>query len=155
MGETFDIRFILVGSLLPDIIDKPLGMVLLRGTLSNGRIFSHTLVFLAAVGASGLFVYRRYSRTWLLALTLGTFAHLVLDSMWRSPRTLLWPAFGLGFDRMDPDLGEWMQGMWRSLVTNPAVYIPEIIGLIVLAWFGWNLVRQGKIWAFIRRGPVS
>lgn len=155
LGETFDVRFILVGSLLPDIIDKPLGQVLLREILNNGRIFSHTLVFLAVVGASGLFVYRRYSRTWLLALTLGTGAHLVLDSMWRTPQTLLWPAYGLAFDKGDMNLSQWTQGMMNGLFTNPAVNVPEIIGLIVMAWFLWDLLRQGKLWIFIRRGRIS
>lgn len=152
LGEAFDIRFILVGSLLPDIIDKPLGMVLLRETLSNGRIYSHTLLFLALIGASGLFVYRRSSRTWLLALMLGTGTHLVLDSMWRSPRTLFWPAYGFAFEKVEFD--HWVQGLWHLLVTNPATYITEIVGLIVMAWFLWNLFREGKIWSFIRRGRI-
>ena len=41
-----DIRLLLIGSLLPDIIDKPVGQLIFRETFSNGRIFSHTLLFL-------------------------------------------------------------------------------------------------------------
>ena len=37
-----DYRVLLVGSLLPDIIDKPVGQVLFHDTFSNGRIFCHT-----------------------------------------------------------------------------------------------------------------
>ncbi len=155
LGEFLDIRLVLLGSLLPDIIDKPLGQVLFRQTLGNGRVFSHTLLFLFLTGASGLFLYRRSSRTWLLALALGTGAHLVLDSMWRAPRTLLWPAYGLAFEKMDVELGQWLQDLWDGLVTNPAVYVPEIIGLIVMAWFLWSLFGQGKLGVFIRRGRVS
>jgi len=43
----FDYRLVLFGSLLPDIIDKPLGYVL--GL--EGRIWAHTLVFLLALTA--------------------------------------------------------------------------------------------------------
>jgi GTP-binding protein len=42
-----DYRLVLIGSMLPDLIDKPLGGVILP--LGNGRIYSHTLLFLLAV----------------------------------------------------------------------------------------------------------
>ena len=45
LGSRIDIRILMMGSLLPDIIDKPVGRLLLRDTLNNGRIFSHTLLF--------------------------------------------------------------------------------------------------------------
>ena len=34
-----DLRLLLIGSLLPDIVDKPIGTVLFRSTFENGRIF--------------------------------------------------------------------------------------------------------------------
>ena len=43
--KRLDWRFIIIGSMLPDIIDKPLGMFILGDTFSNGRIFAHTLLF--------------------------------------------------------------------------------------------------------------
>jgi hypothetical protein len=49
----FDYRFVLVGSMLPDIIDKPLGQLVLRNLMSNGRIFSHTLLFLLLICLAG------------------------------------------------------------------------------------------------------
>ena len=153
LGSVLDIRLILIGSMLPDIIDKPLGQVLLRQTLSSGRIFSHTLLFLAILGVAALYQYRRFAKTWLLALAVGTGAHLVLDSMWLSSRTLFWPAYGLAFKRTD--LTDWMQGLWHELVTNPAVYVPEIIGAIVLGWLLWHLLRRRLLLAFLRRGKVT
>ena len=153
LGSILDTRLILIGSILPDIIDKPLGTMLLRETLSNGRVFSHTIVFLGLLGLAGLYQYHRSSRSWLLALALGTGAHLVLDSMWQWPRTLLWPAYGLAFERAD--VSGWMQGLLQELMTNPAVYVPEIIGVVVLGWFGWSLLRRRKLLAFVRRGEVA
>ena len=46
LANRIDIRVLLIGSLLPDIIDKPLGYLFFRETFSNVRIFSHTLLFL-------------------------------------------------------------------------------------------------------------
>ena len=40
-----DYRAVLVGSILPDIIDKPIGAYLFRSTFHNSRIFAHTLLF--------------------------------------------------------------------------------------------------------------
>ncbi len=36
----------LIGSMLPDIIDKPLGGLICKETLGNGRTYAHTLLFL-------------------------------------------------------------------------------------------------------------
>jgi len=44
-----DTRVLLIGSLLPDIIDKPIGNYLFRDTVSNGRIVCHTLLFFILV----------------------------------------------------------------------------------------------------------
>jgi hypothetical protein len=44
-----DLRLLLVGSLLPDIIDKPVGQFFFRETFSNGRIFSHPSSFLPSL----------------------------------------------------------------------------------------------------------
>lgn len=101
LGNSIDMRLLLVGSLLPDIIDKPVGMFFFRDSLSNGRIFCHTLLFLILVTVAGLYFYRRYSKTWLLAFSFGTLTHLVFDQMWRTPQTLFWPLFGLPFERAD------------------------------------------------------
>src|SRR4030043_267174 len=85
LSHYLDIRWLLVGSLLPDIIDKPVGQYLFRDTFNNGRIFSHTLLFLIVISAVGFLLLKKYRYKWMLALAAGTFAHLVLDEMWQVP----------------------------------------------------------------------
>lgn len=123
LAKHVDIRFLLIGSLLPDIVDKPVGLLLFRETFSNGRIFCHTLLFLGLLSLAGIYFYRRGGKTWLLALSFGTFTHLILDQMWRSPRTLLWPVYGFAFEKID--LTGWMSNIFYALLTDPAVYVPE------------------------------
>lgn len=53
-----DYKLIIIGSLLPDIIDKPAGMILLP--LENGRVFGHTLLFILLLLIIGL-KYRKSS----------------------------------------------------------------------------------------------
>lgn len=151
--KRIDIRLLLVGSLLPDIIDKPIGQLLFKESLSNGRIFSHTLLFLILITFWGFFFYRHYGKTWFLFLSFGAFMHLILDQMWRTPGTLLWPILGLKFERID--LTGWIEGMWHGLLTDPAIYIPELIGLFVLIWFLWMLLHMRTFYAFVRYGRIQ
>jgi len=148
-----DIRLLITGSLLPDIIDKPLGMVFLRDSLSSGRVFCHTLVFLILITLAGFYLYRRYGKTWMLTLSFGTFTHLILDRMWESPQTLLWPLYGLSFPKAA--LAGWLSNIIHALFTIPEVYVPEIIGVAVIIWFMWVLLRSRTVCVFIRQGRVS
>jgi len=48
-GGLFDLRLWVLGGLLPDIIDKPVGFLF----FNNGRIFSHSLVFFLLLLGAG------------------------------------------------------------------------------------------------------
>jgi len=152
LTRRIDYRLILVGALLPDIIDKPLGMLLLRDSLSSGRIFCHTLLFLVILSLAAIYFYRSLGTTWLLALSFGTFIHLILDGMWLMPRTLFWPIYGWAFERID--VSHWFQDMVYALQTDPAVYIPELIGFAILAGFAVILLRRKRLHAFITEGTI-
>lgn len=53
----FDIRFWLLGGILPDVIDKPIGHYLFSQAFgNNGRIFSHTLLFFILLLGAGLYI---------------------------------------------------------------------------------------------------
>ena len=153
LGKRIDIRSLLVGSLLPDIIDKPVGQLWLRGTLNNGRIFCHTLLFLIIITLIGVYLYRARHRNWLMVLSGGVFTHLIFDEMWLTPKTLFWPLYGLAFERLE-DLTYWLSGVWYRLMTEPAVYIPEIIGVVILVWFTVVLVKRRKLYSFLTSGQV-
>jgi membrane-bound metal-dependent hydrolase YbcI (DUF457 family) len=151
--RALDYRLLLVGSMLPDIIDKPLGIWLLRESLSNGRIFGHTLLFAGLLAAVGLYLYVTRRRLGILCLALGTLAHLILDEMWLTPITLLWPLYGLSFERAIVE--DWLPRILNSLVTEPTVYLPEIIGALLLAVFFWDLIRHGRLTGFLRNGRAD
>jgi hypothetical protein len=153
LGGRLDIRILLVGSLLPDIIDKPVGQLFFREDISSGRIYSHTLLFLIIITLAGFLLYRSRGRTWLLALSFGTFTHLIFDQMWLVPQDLLWPFYGFAFERVD--LTDWPQRTWLGLLTDPEIYIPEIIGGVVLVLLLWVLVRNRLVLGFIRRGRLA
>jgi inner membrane protein len=153
LGKSIDIRLLLIGALLPDIIDKPLGHLFFSESLSNGRIFSHTLLFLIIVTLAGLYLYRRRAKLWLLVLAFGTLIHLILDQMWQTPQTLLWPLFGFTFPK--EDITNWLPDSLHALLTDPSVYLPELLGAVILIWFAWILLRRRKVVLFIRHGRIQ
>jgi membrane-bound metal-dependent hydrolase YbcI (DUF457 family) len=89
-----DYRYVIIGSLLSDIIDKPLGNIVFYGVLNNGRIIGHTIAFALLLTAAGLFKKK------VLCLAYGVWMHFVLDMMWLNPVTLLWPLLG-NFQKTD------------------------------------------------------
>jgi len=85
-----------LGSLLPDLIDKPLGF-LISGTVGFGRIYAHTLFFLGVLLLAGAALWRGSSRrAGLLVITVaaGVLSHQLLDAMWFEPAAWYWPLFG-------------------------------------------------------------
>lgn len=150
LSKYIDIRILIIGSLLPDIIDKPVGQYFFQETFSYGRIYAHTLLFLVIITAVGFYLYRSYRQVWLITLAFGTFIHLVLDEMWLTPRTLFWPFMGFAFDRAD--LTDWLSMIWQSIFRYPEVFIPELVGLLILLWFGITIIIRRKVGALIRYG---
>ncbi len=128
VGLRFDYRIVVLSALLPDIIDKPLGMIILP--LNNGRIVGHTIIFVLAL----LFVGLRY-RSFLI-ISLASMLHLVEDEMWNEPETLFWPLMG-NFPR------EEYGGLYEYVKTTASEYIPslshtfifEVVGAFIIILF--------------------
>lgn len=150
--KSLDLRLLTLGSLLPDIIDKPVGLILLSQSIGYGRIFCHSLLFLIVITLGGLWLYHRRGRDWLLTLALGTASHLALDEMWAYPVTFFWPLYGLKFPR--EELPNYLYFLLRELLTEPKVYIPEIAGALIFVIFALRLVKEGSL-KVSRLNPLS
>jgi inner membrane protein len=148
LSKYMDIRFLVIGSMLPDIIDKPIGHLF----FSNGRIFSHTLLFLVLVTIIGVAVYQRTKNLWGLSLAVGVLAHLLLDSMWFAPHTLFWPLMGWGFDK--EAIADYFRFLFRLFMSERVVAIAEIIGFIITVWTGLLLVSKKQVTALLKTGKV-
>ena len=153
LSRHIDIRWLVIGSLLPDIIDKPIGLYLFKDTFDNGRIFSHTLLFLILISAVGFLLWKRYHWAWMLSLAAGTLMHLVLDESWWAPGTLFWPLFGLDFPRIE--LTDYLRNLFEALFLVPKTTVSELIGLIIVIWFGLVLIRRKKVGNFLKYGQIT
>ena len=88
----------------------------------------------------------------MLALSAGTFMHLILDEMWQTPQTLFWPLLGFSFPK--EDLEGWVSNIWKALFSDPHLYIPEVVGLVVLLVLGIYLLKRRGVIKFLKGGRV-
>ncbi|WP_243685122.1 metal-dependent hydrolase [Methanosarcina barkeri] len=68
-----DKRYLVIGALLPDLIDKPLGLIVFASTISNGRMISHTLLFSITLFLIGLYFYNKRNDIVIITLASGSF----------------------------------------------------------------------------------
>lgn len=149
-----DYRLILLGSMLPDLIDKPMGLLAPGLGLGTSRGIAHTLVFAMILFVAGLFFYG-VGRRGLLYVALASAGHLVLDRIWQLPKVLFWPLYGFAFPAVGRSgilahLVAWCHTLW----TNPWVFVPEIIGLAIILSFALRLRRRGGFVEFVKSGTV-
>jgi membrane-bound metal-dependent hydrolase YbcI (DUF457 family) len=83
-----------LGAVLPDLIDKPLGYIILSGSVGYGRIYTHTLLFLILALAVGIILLWAFRSPVVLAGAIGVASHQFLDTMWVYPRNWLYPFRG-------------------------------------------------------------
>jgi len=83
-----------IGAVLPDLIDKPLGYILLPDIIGYGRSVFHSLTTFLILLAAGLLLLKYRGSLVLLAADIGILSHQVLDSMWREPANWFDPLIG-------------------------------------------------------------
>jgi hypothetical protein len=149
-----DLRWVMLGSLLPDLIDKPIGSVLFHSTFGSDRLFAHAVAFpVLVLGLVLLFTRRGGARKAWMGLVVGSLFHLVLDGAWSDPEAFWWPFFGWDFpERAHSSLGPLLE---RTL-SDPWIWAGEAIGLAYLVmlarrWLGTPIRRR----AFLRAGTIE
>jgi hypothetical protein len=117
-----DHRLVVVGALLPDVVDGVTG----RAGVAHSLAASAALLGVVMLATRG----RRRLRRTLVALPIGTFLHLVLDGIWANRRVFWWPLAGW-------DLGDArLPSLARGLADVPL----ELAGLAVIVW-AWRRFR--------------
>jgi hypothetical protein len=135
----FDYRLVIVGALLPDVVDAAFGgAALLHSVL--GSIVLLVLVMVVTIG-------RRSLRRHLIALPIGTFLHLVFDGAFTTSQAFWWPLAGGSL--AEHPLPVTSRGWWNLLL--------EAIGLVILVWawrrFGLADARRRR--RFLREGRLD
>ncbi|MEE8414362.1 MAG: metal-dependent hydrolase [Dehalococcoidales bacterium] len=145
-----DYRLVLLGSLLPDIIDKPV-FLLVGGVSLSGRDYAHSLLFSLVLLIAGL-VLILYGKSRLLTVSLSALTHLIFDQIYNNPVTLFWPLLG---PLSGGEVASWLPGVVFGLFNYPGAYIPEITGLLIVLLFAYRLVKRKGVTSFIREGVIT
>lgn len=164
ISRRLPIGFILLGTVLPDLIDKPLyyGLSYLTGLqgaelgmIAGTRSFGHSAVFLIALTLiSALFRIR-----WLAALCLGIATHLLLDNVGDrillgsgyTAKALVWPLMGWQFPVYP------YHGLQNHLskAKDPYFVFSEVAGALILFWEYWKQKQRHEIASWITEGQST
>jgi hypothetical protein len=137
LKDRIDLRFVLAGALLPDIIDKPIGNIIFASSIGYGRLFGHTLLFVLILAAIGIFLHGR-NRDNAICLSFATLLHLIEDRMWEFPKVLFYPIYGFDFPSRIVTYEHWYDYFAMMAVNSytPSlsyVFISKIAGICVIA----------------------
>ncbi len=145
MDKKADLRFVVLLTLLADIIDKPLGLIIFSETINNGRVWFHSLAVNLALSAV-LLLWRKP-----LVYVLALWLHQLCDRMWMRPWVALWPLTGaFGYRALPLD-------QWVYSVLNPYNVISDVLGLAVLVVFAryYDLLRWERFKTFLATGRLE
>ncbi len=145
-----DYRLVLVGSVLPDLLDKPLWFLGYSVGSISTRAYGHSFLFGFTLLLVGLLLLN-YRRPWLLTLALASLPHLVMDQMWLQPRILWWPL--LGPVPVGPPPFS-VLALIRELLTHPHLLLSEMLGIVLLVFVGRKLRTRRDIVAFLKHGTL-
>ena len=135
----FDYRTLVIGALLPDIID---------GIWGGARAFHSVTASVAVLVVVMLStIGRRPIRKRLLAIPIGMFLHLIYDGAFNNTKVFWWPFSGLSFS------GDRLPVVDRGMLNIGF----EIVGLLLCA-FAWKKFHLGdptRRKSFLKSGTLS
>lgn len=148
--RSIDARLVIIGSLAPDILDRPLGMWVLPESLDpTSRGFGHVLLVNVLLIVLSVVVLRWTGLRAPLVFFLAAAGHMLLDRMWESLDTVLWPIRGTSFGAAEYDLSpSWLH--W--LQSGASSFVPEALGALVLVIVGVWLYRRRTLINWLRTG---
>lgn len=165
-NDNIDYRIVILGALLPDIIDKPLVQALYGLNAHSGHFIGHSFLFSGALIIIGIISLLRGRKNSVLLLGVGSLIHQILDKLMLLPNVFLLPVLKKGSSiipqqlyflhgvtepiyRTVPYLGE-----VKLYLMEPYVYIPEVIGFLIIVYFICRLIINKSIIKFLRSGRL-
>lgn len=145
VDETADLRWVVFFGLLADLVDKPIGLMVLRESLNSGRVYCHSLLVNLLLTVA-LVAFRKP-----LVYALALWIHQLVDLMWTRPEAALWPITG-AFGYRDLSLDQWV-----DLTLNPYHLSAEALGVVVIAFFAikYRLLSSTHLFLWMRTGALT
>lgn len=116
------------GSIFPDLLDKPLTLMI-PDLFGSTRTIGHTLLLAAVFVIAALALWYRYRSVIGIAFAGTVLVHQLLDMMWTLPVTWFFPLHGM-FPLL-PASGGFLQFLWLEL-TNPSEWVFSLASCIIV-----------------------
>ena len=139
----------MISSLIPDIIDKPLGMLIPE--LSRGRTYFHSLLIVLIAAIIILVLIKNRYMLWGIAVACCIFSHQLLDGMWQLPSMWLYPFFGPFPVAPPPDYAGYY--LWLE-VTSPSEWIFLLATVVMMSRIFLTGPYITDDWYFFWRGTI-
>lgn len=149
-----DVRFLFVGVVIPDLIDLPIGTLLLADRYSTGQLWAHSLTVASGYMVVVLLLTRRgRRRRAFMAVGVAWLFHLLLDGMWADPEVFFWPFFG--FELASGPAPFWPLA-WERALADPWRWVLEAAGIFYLVWmwFAVGLNRPDRRNGLLKTGRI-
>jgi hypothetical protein len=127
-----DYRLLCLSALAPDLIDKPLA-VLVFTEAHTSQLVAHSLFFNLVLLLAALLLWRP-----ALPYALAFNGHLLADRVWNHAESFWWPFFGwqtFWQYRFMNTPQVMVEVYWEIVTRYPQVWVVELIALAYLAWF--------------------
>jgi hypothetical protein len=148
-----DYRVVALASLLPDIIDKPIGRIFLRGRFDSGRLYAHTLLANVAL-FSVLFFMRGRSKRKFVLVPISSLLHIAEDGVFATPKLFWWPLFGTSFPKDHVSGGTFA---FLSPLNYAGAIWQEGVGLALLVWLfaAHGMLSRDGLRTFLKTGMLE
>ena len=118
----------IAGSLFPDLLDKPL-MLLIPGIVGSTRTIGHTLLLASVILLAALILWNRSRSVLCIAFAGTVLFHQLLDMLWTLPVTWFFPLRGMF--PMVPPSGGILQFLWLEL-SNTSEWVFALASFIII-----------------------
>ena len=152
--DRMDVRLLVVGSVLADLIDTPIGLFW-YGAFGSVRLVAHSLLFGALLMVIVVARTRRgRPRKRWMPLAIGVLIHMFLDAMWADPETLFWPFLGVDFTGAGVESAG---ALVTAILADWRVWALEATGLAYLTYLAvaGNMIRGAGWRRFARTGRIE
>jgi inner membrane protein len=147
-----DYRFVILGAILPDLVDKPIVSFFTNSVGRGERFIGHTLAFSIGVLLIGVINLVLRKRTSLLILGVGSLIHTLLDLMWVFPKTYLFPIYGFNIPMiLDPGKIPLYAKLYFSIYSY---LFWEIVGLFIIYKYCFKKMKLRGLLEFITKGRL-
>lgn len=161
-----DYRMVVVGSILPDIIDKPIVEIVYGLQNHEGHFIAHSFIFSTLLIMLGIVIFRKRKNKSILLLGICSLIHQIFDKIMLLPNIFFLPKvnsvhFAI-LDRLE-FLHIIMKPIYRVFpylrgiimyFEKPYVFISEMMGFIIIVYFAYKLYKNKEYESFLKCGRL-